>query len=95
MPSLHLPPPQLPLLHLPLCYLHLATRLLGFVFDLDAHQQREPRLMLGQPSIGLFLLCLSQEATTVLHLVLLIPLHANLNLSTFTHLHNRILDVAR
>ena len=51
--------------------------------------------MLGQPSIGLFLLCLSQEATTVLHLVLLIPLHANLKLSTFTHLHNRILDVAR
>ena len=51
--------------------------------------------MLGQPSIGLFLLCLSQEATTVLHLVLLIPLHANLNLSTFTHLHNRILDAAK
>ena len=53
--------------------------------------------MHGQPSIGLFLLCLSQEGTIVLHLVLLIPLHINLilNLSTFTHLHIRILDVAR
>ena len=51
--------------------------------------------MHGQPSIGLFLLCLSQEGTTVLHLVLLIPLHLNLDLSTFTHLHIRILDVAR
>ena len=51
--------------------------------------------MLGQPSIGLSRLCLSQEKTTVLHLVLLIPLHPNLDLSTFIHLHNRILDVAR
>ena len=51
--------------------------------------------MLGQPSIGLFLLCLSQEGTMVLHLALLIPLHLNLDLSTFIHPHNRILDVAR
>ena len=95
MPSFHLPLPQLPLLHLPLCHLRLAARLQGFVFDLDAQQQREPRLMLGQPSIGLFLLCLSLEATMVLHLALLIPLHLNPDLSTFIHPHSRILDVAR
>ena len=51
--------------------------------------------MLGQPSIGLSRLCLSQEGTMVLHLALLIPLHLNLDLSTFIHPHNRILDVAR
>ena len=51
--------------------------------------------MLRQPSIGLSRLCLSQGATMVLHWVLLIPLHPNLDLSTFIHLHNRILDAAR
>ena len=51
--------------------------------------------MLGQPSIGLFLLCLFLEATMVLHLALLIPLHLNPDLSTFIHPHSRILDVAR
>ena len=59
----------------------------AYAFDfhdsaLDAQQQREPRLTLGQPSIGLSKLCLSQEGTIVLHLALFNPLHLE-NLSIF------------